>query len=193
MNLSTHFQSTALAPWALTADPAFMVSRGLSALRDLGSVARGDRPYALAKALCAGVDLAALDTPGLLALHPRTRQRLQRAWPMMEEAAILGHEAAQFGAACLCYSGAKGSVDEAQAFLWFEACARRGLLAAQSRLGELLLYGRGVPAQPAEALRWLRLAAEQGCLQAQFHVGVCFAEGRGVKADATQEIGRAHV
>jgi uncharacterized protein len=57
-----------------------------------------------------------------------------------------------------------------RAFLLYARAARLGLGAAQYRLGECYLLGRGVPVSIHEALRWLTQAAEAGETAAQTEI-----------------------
>jgi TPR repeat protein len=58
--------------------------------------------------------------------------------------------------------------------------AELGDARAQSVLGLMYYYGRGVPQHDGEALRWFGHAADQGDAAAQFNLGNMYAEGRGV-------------
>jgi hypothetical protein len=54
------------------------------------------------------------------------------------------------------------SKDYAQAAAWYRKAADQGYVGAQVQLGQLYLYGDGVPPDPVEGVKWLRKAAEQG-------------------------------
>ena len=50
-------------------------------------------------------------------------------------------------------------------------------------LGELYLWGKGVPQNNVEAAKWLRKAAERGNLASQVELGFLYADGKGVPQD----------
>lgn len=64
--------------------------------------------------------------------------------------------------------------------------AELGDAAAQTSLGDLHYYGRGVSQNNAEALRWYRLAAAQGHARAQANLGFAYEVGHGVARDRAQ-------
>lgn len=59
--------------------------------------------------------------------------------------------------------------------------AEAGDPSAQTRLGNMYNYGKGVDADPVAAARWFEMAALQGYAEAQFALGVMYQYGRGVK------------
>jgi len=61
--------------------------------------------------------------------------------------------------------------------------AHEGWVVAQSNLGVIYHYGRGVPRNKQEALKWCRKAAERGLAQAQHNLGWLYHEGEGVVED----------
>ena len=63
------------------------------------------------------------------------------------------------------------------------SCAEHGDAVAQTNLGLMYMYGRGVPEDDAEAVRWYQLAAEQGYASAQFSLGFMYYSGEGVRQD----------
>src|SRR5580692_2840090 len=69
------------------------------------------------------------------------------------------------------------------AALWFRKAAEQGYAPAQSNLGTLYLYGRGVTQDDSEAIIWFQKAAEQRHPVAMLYLGVMYAEGRGVPQD----------
>ena len=73
--------------------------------------------------------------------------------------------------------------DYATALAGFQNDAEQGNAAAQSILGVMYAYGKGVPEDDAEAVRWFRLAAEQGYAIAQSVLGRMYANGEGVPKD----------
>jgi len=61
--------------------------------------------------------------------------------------------------------------------------AESGDARAQSYLGSMYEYGRGVERDYREALRWLVMAAEQGDTYSQAHAGYLYEQGLGVARD----------
>ena len=61
--------------------------------------------------------------------------------------------------------------------------AERGNPHAQTYLGFMYEYGRGVPQNPIEAMRWYCLAAEQDHPQAQYFAALGYDKGFGVRRD----------
>ena len=49
--------------------------------------------------------------------------------------------------------------------------AEQGDANAQYNLGNMYIYGNGVPENDTEAVKWYRLAAEQGQANAQYNLG----------------------
>ena len=76
--------------------------------------------------------------------------------------------------------------DYAQALKWYSLAAEKGNPRAQSNLGNMYYYGRGVPKDYAEAVKWYRLAVEQGDARAQSNLGFMYANGQGVLQDDNQ-------
>lgn len=58
-----------------------------------------------------------------------------------------------------------------KAVKWIRRAAEKGLPKAQLRLGEICLYGRGVPKDNKLGLDWVLKAAEQGLAEAQNYLG----------------------
>ena len=58
--------------------------------------------------------------------------------------------------------------------------AEQDFIDAQTSLGFLCQYGRGVPENDEEAVKWYRLAAEQGDARGQRHLGLMYERGQGV-------------
>ncbi len=57
---------------------------------------------------------------------------------------------------------------------------------AQALLGEMYLFGLGVPRDHNEALRWLSRAGNRGEGRAEFFLGVMYAKGIGVSKDEVE-------
>ena len=58
--------------------------------------------------------------------------------------------------------------------------AAQGNAGAQTIIGSMYYYGRGVIQDYAEAFKWYKLAAAQGHAQAQFDIGLMYRNGEGV-------------
>ena len=78
------------------------------------------------------------------------------------------------------------SGDPAEAAAWIRSAADYGLIAAQLRLGRMLLEGKGVPLDRAAALAWFRRAAARGDAEALNMVGRCLENGWGSEPNAAQ-------
>ncbi|HEV2702230.1 MAG TPA: tetratricopeptide repeat protein [Steroidobacteraceae bacterium] len=76
--------------------------------------------------------------------------------------------------------------DPAEAAAWIRSAADCGLIAAQLRLGRMLLEGRGVPLDPAAALAWFQRAAARGDAGALNMVGRCLENGWGCEPHTVQ-------
>ena len=74
----------------------------------------------------------------------------------------------------------------AKALRYVRPLADKGDARAQSILGLMYLYGRGVPQDDVVAATWFRRAADQDDIPGQFNLGVLYAEGRGVPQDHTE-------
>ena len=57
---------------------------------------------------------------------------------------------------------------------WFIKAAERGAAEAQYMLGEMYMYGHGVPQDNIEADKWLRRSAEQEYPEAQFYLAILY-------------------
>ncbi|MGR9281968.1 tetratricopeptide repeat protein [Rhizobium johnstonii] len=76
--------------------------------------------------------------------------------------------------------------DYATAFALWQPRAAEGDPQAQTALGSLFAYGRGVARDDDQAVSWFRKAAEQNFSPGQFALGGMYLQGRGVPADAGQ-------
>jgi TPR repeat protein len=70
-----------------------------------------------------------------------------------------------------------------EAARWIAAAARAGMVEAQILYGQILLEGRGVPADPAVAFGWFRTAASSGTVKAETMLGRCHELGWGTPVD----------
>jgi TPR repeat protein len=66
--------------------------------------------------------------------------------------------------------------------------AEQGNAEAQTKLGHLYFYGRGVPQDYAEAVRWFQKAADQGYAKGEDDVGAMYYYGNGVPQDYAQAL-----
>jgi len=73
--------------------------------------------------------------------------------------------------------------DFATALTEWKLMAERGNASAQSNLGFMYSFGKGVIEDDKEAVKWYRLAAEQGNATAQGNLGVSYFSGKGVIQD----------
>jgi len=78
--------------------------------------------------------------------------------------------------------------DYKKALKIFKPLAEQGGAAAQLNLGNMYLYGEGVPQDYAEAVKWYRIAAEQGDAEAQAMLGIMYLNGEGVPQDNVQAL-----
>ena len=73
--------------------------------------------------------------------------------------------------------------DYTEALQQFEQLAFKGHAEAESYLGDMYYYGRGVTQDYVTAANWYRLAAEQGNAYAQGNLGYVYKNGEGVTQD----------
>lgn len=92
---------------------------------------------------------------------PDTPKNTARALLYLEDAARLGHCAANFRLGKLYADGAEAPQDYSKALAHYTAAARAGDPVAQHNLGAMLSSGRGVKRDYAEGLAWLILAARK--------------------------------
>jgi TPR repeat protein len=78
------------------------------------------------------------------------------------------------------------SGDPAEAAAWIRSAADHGLIAAQLRLGRMLLEGKGVPLDAAAALSWFGRAAARGDAEALNMLGRCLENGWGTTPDVAR-------
>jgi len=70
-----------------------------------------------------------------------------------------------------------------QAFPVCRKVAEQGNSRAQTNLGWMYEYGKGVKQDDVKAAKWYRKAAEQGYARAQHNLGVMYFTGKSVKQD----------
>lgn len=101
----------------------------------------------------------------------------------LAEKARAGNADAQYQLARAYRFGKGVKKDQAQAFKWYHAAAKKGHDKAQFNLSVMYLNGQGVKANPAEAVRWMERAAEQGNPNAQYRMGDYAEKGVGMRKD----------
>jgi len=78
--------------------------------------------------------------------------------------------------------------DYAQAVVWYQKAANKGVSQAQYELGLVYMSGEGVSKNYNEGVSWLKKAAEQGHAQAQYNLSLAYYKGNGVAKSSTQSI-----
>jgi TPR repeat protein len=76
--------------------------------------------------------------------------------------------------------------DAGQTAKWLYEAACQGLVEAQTALAQMLLDGRGTPANAAAAQRWFAVAAQAGHVPAMNMLGRCLERGWGGELDMAQ-------
>lgn len=77
-----------------------------------------------------------------------------------------------------CYANGRGvPQDYAEAARWFHKAAEQGLVVAQNRIANVLLYGYGVTQSTTEALEWFQKAAEHGDVESAYMLGQIYEAG----------------
>ena len=87
-----------------------------------------------------------------------------------------------------CMSAYNSGVDRRESLIVCRPLAEQGVSYAQNVLGEIYMYGEGIPQDFYEAVKWFRLAAEQHHRRAQFMLGVLYWSGDGVPQDYDQAV-----
>ncbi len=82
-----------------------------------------------------------------------------------------------------CMSAYNRGVDYRESLIVCRPLAEQGVSHAQNVLGEIYMYGEGIPQDFDEAAKWFRLAAEQHHRRARFMLGVLYWSGDGVPQD----------
>lgn len=90
-------------------------------------------------------------------------------------------------AICLCLP-LIGDRDANKKFEATKTKAAKGDAEAQSELGLMYEYGRGVKLNLKEAVKWHRKAADQKDKESQFHLGMMYDFGRGVRQDSKEAV-----
>ena len=76
-----------------------------------------------------------------------------------------------------------GRGDDITAVIWYRKAADQGYAEAQSDLGKMYHYGKGVIQNDQQAVFWYRKAAEQGHATAKTDLEWMYSQGRGVTQD----------
>ena len=82
-----------------------------------------------------------------------------------------------------CMSAYNSGVDRREALIVCRPLAEQGVSHAQNVLGEIYMYGEGIPQDYYEAAKWFRFAADQHHRRARFMLGVLYWSGDGVPQD----------
>jgi TPR repeat protein len=83
-----------------------------------------------------------------------------------------------------CYYNGQGTQpDTAEAVIWFNKAADKGLPQAQYNLAIAYYVGKGVGQDFAKAFTYFKKAADQGLAPAEHKVGLCYYFGEGVDKD----------
>ena len=115
------------------------------------------------------------------AARPR-RYRLMRSPPPPRRPAPLSLDTLQAATAAELQAAFNG--EPAEAARWIAAAARYGMVKAQLLFGQILLDGRGLPADAVAARGWFRTAATAGSLAGLNMLGRCHELGWGGPVDA---------
>lgn len=112
------------------------------------------------------------------------RKDYTRAVRLLEPLARRGDATAQVRMGLLYYHGHAVRENDARAFEWFLRAAEQGNTDGQFHLGNMYMYGLGVPATESEpdrvAALWFFEAARRGHAEAQYNLGILFLAGKGV-------------
>ncbi|KAF9930951.1 hypothetical protein FBU30_011060 [Linnemannia zychae] len=103
---------------------------------------------------------------------------------LLLKAAVQGFSDAQY-AAGFVYMGLK---EYTKAMIWFQKAAEQKHPAAQNRIGDMYLWGHGVPEDVNTARQWYLKAANQGFAEAQYKLGLLYEGGEGIPRDVGQAI-----
>ncbi len=82
--------------------------------------------------------------------------------------AALGNTASMGALANLSFGALADRIPKSEASAWLRKAAERGDLYGAGWLGNVLLYGKGVPADRAEAVKWLEVASARGDTAANY-------------------------
>ncbi len=115
-----------------------------------------------------------------------------RAVQVLEPLARRGDATAQVHMGLLHYHGHAVVESDALAFAWFLRAAEQGNADGQFHLGNMYMYGLGVPSTESEpdrvAALWFFEAARRGHVEAQYNLGILFLTGKGVYQNNTEAL-----
>ncbi|WP_199052011.1 dynamin family protein [Aquitalea sp. ASV15] len=135
----------------------------------------------------------AIDAPSseetlLKALKYHDNGKHELALACFQDAAELGHPAAQFNLGLYHTQGLGTPKSDQQAIAWYRKAAEQGHAGAQFNLGTHYGSGCGVKKDSSQAVFWYTKAAEQGHADAQFNLGESYANGEGVPRNEQKAI-----
>lgn len=110
-----------------------------------------------------------------------SRQNLEDAARLYQQAAELGHLEAQMNIGLMYTQGQGVPRDDRAGAKWLGQAAQSGNAVAQYSYGLMLYEGRGIKQNYAQAMRWYRRSAELGNAKAMNNIGIMTALGHGVK------------
>ena len=88
----------------------------------------------------------------------------------------------------LYFNGKGVSLDEHEAFKWFQKAAEYGSPDSFFYLGVIYYEGKVVPQDYSEAMKWYKLAAQCGLVSAESNIGLMYSKGLGVKQDYAEAL-----
>jgi TPR repeat protein len=112
----------------------------------------------------------------------------QRALPLYEKLAALGHGLAIISLGVMYGEGRGVAKDDSKAVKLFLDAARLGELLAMMNVAIAYEHGRGIRKDENEAAEWFRKAAERGHPVAMTRLGGFFENGRGVARDPLEAV-----
>eukprot|EP00434_Breviolum_minutum_P046203 symbB.v1.2.041643.t1/scaffold8442.1/size6307/1 len=112
---------------------------------------------------------------------------VQKAVTLYQEAASLGHYAAQNHLSMLISES-----DPSTAFRWLHSAAASGAAVAQKSLAFAYANGQGIDQNLEEAARWMQRAAEQDDLEAAYVLSSMYQQGQGVPVDVSSSLSWLH-
>lgn len=110
----------------------------------------------------------------------------EQAMDHWHEAALLGHERAQYNLGSGYASGTGLPRDFERAAYWWRQAALQGNIDALYNLGVLNYEGRGMKRDVVKAKHWWRRAAQQGDPASMFRLGWLAASGEGEISDMAE-------
>ncbi len=104
------------------------------------------------------------------------------------QAALKGHQEAQYESGMLYVNGKHVPQDFRLAYRWLLLAAQKGHKNAQFQLGVLYSQGLGVPKNDYRAAKWYLKAAQQSHRDAAAILGTLYYDGKGVNQDFEQAL-----